>query len=165
MTSRAHATVAREDYDRLRSAYDGMRDRAREAIAEVERQGRRGSPEHLRLRHVLLGETKKPPLLHDRERVREQQAKAHNALREAIPDDPRGWWIGDEIDLFIDQWRLLNLPELTMEDGSGSVLTLWCTDVRRAAEMVGMSDNVGNDEGFTISKGDYEVCIVQASKN
>lgn len=82
-------------------------------------------------------------------------------LRDAMPTDPRGWWTGEETDHFLDRWATIDLPEIVMADASGETLTLWCTDVRRAAPLVDMADHVGNDEGFTITRGEYEVCIVQ----
>jgi NTP pyrophosphatase (non-canonical NTP hydrolase) len=86
----------------------------------------------------------------------------YNALYMAIPTDPRDWWISDETDEFLSQWERLGLPRLVLHDASSERLTLWCSDVRKAAEMIGMADHVTNDESFGITRGSYEVCVVQA---
>jgi hypothetical protein len=89
------------------------------------------------------------------------------ALQDAIPDDPRDWWTGGEIDAFLSTWERLELPEVTMQDGSGERLTVWCTDVRRAAEMLGMTGGLmGSTLGpdFEITKGAYTVAVVQAEE-
>lgn len=86
-----------------------------------------------------------------------------NALLCTMPTDPRDWWTGDEVADFIDEWRRLGMPELKTQDAEGSTLLLWCTDARRAAEMIGMGDHVTIDESFSIKRGEYEVGIVQAA--
>lgn len=85
-----------------------------------------------------------------------------NALHFAIPDDPRGWWTGDEADRFIDTWYSWRLPPLRMSDGQVEVYLFWCSDARRAAEMLGV--DLADDGGFTIEKGEYSVSIVQADE-
>jgi hypothetical protein len=79
-----------------------------------------------------------------------------------MPDDPRGWWTVEEVDRFLNVWSGMELPGLVTHGANGEALTLWCTDVHRAAALIDMADNVGNDEGFTLTAGEYEVCVVQA---
>lgn len=86
----------------------------------------------------------------------------YNALYMAIPTDPRDWWTSDETDEFLSQWERLGLPRLVLHDAGSESLMLGCSDVRKAAEMIGMADHVTNDESFGITRGSYEVCIVQA---
>jgi len=88
------------------------------------------------------------------------ETQRFNALWMTIPDDPREWWTGEEVDAFIEQWERLKLPKLTLQDATGSRLTLWCSDMRYAAALVGMDAAVG--DGFEIVKGAYSVGIVQA---
>lgn len=86
-----------------------------------------------------------------------------NSLWLEIPTDPRDWWTGDEIEVFISQWERLRMPKLTLCDATGERLTLWCSDMRRAAEMLGMTDSIVDAaEGFEITKDAYSVGIVQA---
>lgn len=85
--------------------------------------------------------------------------KRYNGLWLAMPNDPRGWWIGHEIDLFMKAWKATDLPELTMFDATGERLTLWCAAMGQAAELVGM--NVADWQGFEIVSRDYVVAIVQ----
>lgn len=88
-----------------------------------------------------------------------------NALWMAIPTDPRDWWTGEEVDEFIQQWERLGLPKLVLEDATGERLTLWCSDMRTAAEMLGMQDSIVDAvEGFEVTKDAYSVSIVQADK-
>jgi hypothetical protein len=85
-----------------------------------------------------------------------------NNLRDAMPTDERGWWIGPEIDTFPNAWHRLGLPEVTMIDGQGNTVLFWCRDVRRAAALIGMADHVTDDDSFDIRRGEYTASIVQA---
>lgn len=87
-----------------------------------------------------------------------------NALWMAMPTDPRDWWTGEEVAAFTDQWERLDLPKLTLSDAQGEQLFLWCTDVRHAAALIDWSDHVTSDNSFSITRGEYEVCIVQAEE-
>lgn len=94
---------------------------------------------------------------------RNEQAVRYNALYFQVADDPRDWWTAEEVDSFIAAWDRLELPKLTVQDATGERLTLWCSDVDRAAEMLGME--VGphyGARGFEICKGEYSVGVVQA---
>lgn len=96
--------------------------------------------------------------------ITDGQRQAFNMLFFEIPTDSRDWWTGEEIENFMVAWKSQGLPRITMYDGQGETVMLWCVDVRRAAEMLGMSDNVTNDESFSISKGEYVACVVQAEE-
>lgn len=86
------------------------------------------------------------------------------ALRDAMPDDQGGRWTGPGVHVFISRWVGLNLPKLTLLSTDGGQLTVWTTEMPRAAYLLGMVDHVGNDGGFTINEGEYSVCIVQAEE-
>jgi NTP pyrophosphatase (non-canonical NTP hydrolase) len=85
------------------------------------------------------------------------------ALLEAIPDDPRDWWAGDEVDRFIQAWTDQDLPELTMQDAEGETLTLWCTDLDYAAALLGETlTRDGERQALLLKRGEYVVCVMQA---
>jgi NTP pyrophosphatase (non-canonical NTP hydrolase) len=89
----------------------------------------------------------------------------YNTLWMTLPDDPRGWWTSEEVDVFIEQWFRQDMPTLTLHDATGERLTLWCTDVRYAAALVDMANASAIDnDGFEICKGEYSVSIVQADE-
>lgn len=87
-----------------------------------------------------------------------------NAIRKAMPTDPRGWWTGEEIDSFLETWESLELPEIVLTDGQGETVMLWCSDVRRAAEMIGVSDYVTSEVGFDLTRGEYVASIEPAEE-
>lgn len=87
-----------------------------------------------------------------------------NALRNAMPTDPRDWWVSDEVDEFLATWQQLDLPEAVMVDAEGARLTLWCVDMPAAAALVDMTDAVVGGQGFEIVNGAYSVGVVQAEE-
>lgn len=111
-----------------------------------------------------LGEDRPARAIAPAQPIDDGQRQAFNMLFFEIPTDPRDWWTGEEIENFLVVWKSQGLPRITMYDGQGETVMLWCADVRRAAEMLGMSDNVTNDESFSISKGEYVASIVQAEE-
>lgn len=88
---------------------------------------------------------------------------ARDVLIEAIPDDPRDWWTGCDVDEFLSVWARLGLPEVTLQDGSGEVLTLWVADVERAADLLVVGTRVyGLTRGFELTEGAYTVRVLQS---
>jgi NTP pyrophosphatase (non-canonical NTP hydrolase) len=84
-------------------------------------------------------------------------------LREAMPTDPRDWWTGEEVDVFVGAWERAGLPELTLQDATGADLTLWTKDIERAGEMLGLPV-WGNEPTIRMGKEMYTVYIVQAEE-
>jgi NTP pyrophosphatase (non-canonical NTP hydrolase) len=83
-------------------------------------------------------------------------------LLAAMPDDLRGWWTSEEVDHFISKWFGLELPEITLQDGSGEVLTLWVADVELAADQLVIGTRqYGATRGFDLTEGAYTVCVLQ----
>jgi NTP pyrophosphatase (non-canonical NTP hydrolase) len=93
------------------------------------------------------------------EKARPAVASVKDQLMAAIPDDPRDWWTGVEACHFLEEWERLGLPELKLSDATGEVLTLWCADEGRAAEMLGLDDNGNN--WLQLRRGTYEVSVGQ----
>jgi NTP pyrophosphatase (non-canonical NTP hydrolase) len=87
-----------------------------------------------------------------------------DVIREAIPDDPRDWWAGHEVDEFLDQWARLGLPKMLLQDATGEVLTLWVDDADRAAEMLGETAGSYEGIGFEMTKGAYTVLVLVIDK-
>jgi NTP pyrophosphatase (non-canonical NTP hydrolase) len=88
-----------------------------------------------------------------------------DALHEAMPTGSRHPWTIGEVRRFVERWNRMRLPSL-IGPGPGPAAwrrVLWCVDMRRAAEMLGMSD-LADDVGFTITRGEHSARIVQAEK-
>lgn len=98
----------------------------------------------------------------------------YSNLVAAIPVDERGWWTRSEVDDFLSQWERSGLPEIRMTDTVGERLTLWCSDVPRAAAILAVEfqmhpggtigRKVVERPGFEICKGEYSVGILQAEE-
>lgn len=86
------------------------------------------------------------------------------SLIEAMPTDPRDWWIDEEVDEFLLAWSLAGMPEAKMADATGGELTIW-TDLAAAARMLGMEiKDSGYGPHVEIVSGAYTVGIVPPEK-
>lgn len=87
--------------------------------------------------------------------------QCQHALLNRMPTDPRDWWTGEEVDEFLEQWEACGLTLPVLGDASGEVLTLWVTDVHAVAEEIN-KDITEHDDCFTLTRGEYQVCVMQA---
>lgn len=93
-----------------------------------------------------------------------KQLSALDRLMQAIPDDPRDWWIGEEVDAFLGEWWRAGMPEAKLHDASSEHLTIW-TDLVAAAEKLRLEiKNTGYGPHIELVSGAYTVGIVPAEK-
>jgi NTP pyrophosphatase (non-canonical NTP hydrolase) len=80
-------------------------------------------------------------------------------LMEAIPDDPRGWWIGAEVDDFISAWERAELPPIVMGDAEGEVLWIVVQRLASVREVLGMA--ASDDSEVSIRADEYVVRVTE----
>lgn len=89
------------------------------------------------------------------------ERSAMDWVRGSVPDDPRGWWTGDEAGELIGTWGNAGLPQVKVADVTGEVLTLWVADLKAAVEKLGVAIYDAT-MGIEIKQGAYVVNVVQA---
>lgn len=85
-------------------------------------------------------------------------------LMQAMPNDPRDWWTGDEVDAFFDEWSRVGMPGAKLADAAGGDLTIW-TDLVAASGKLRMEiKDTGYGPHIELVSGAYTVGIVPAEK-
>jgi NTP pyrophosphatase (non-canonical NTP hydrolase) len=80
-------------------------------------------------------------------------------LMDAMPDDPRGWWIGAEVDDFISAWFRAGLPPIVMLNAEGELLWIIVQRLASVREVLGMA--ASDDSEMSIRAGDYVVRVTE----
>jgi hypothetical protein len=76
-----------------------------------------------------------------------------------MPDDPRGWWIGAEVDDFISAWFRAGLPPIVTADAEGELFWIIVQRLASVREVLGMA--ASDDSEMSIRAGDYVVRVIE----